>query len=169
VAINFVPISKFILSKYFDVILGYDWLATFSPIQVHWSEKWMAIPNNAEIVVLHGIISELKDGALVQVFQLTEEDLKLDTMDILDHAPDVPPGVQKLLLLYAEVFATKVTYPPPKLHSHTIPLISSARPVNIRPYRYAPSLKSEIERQVQEMLDSGLIQHSTCPFNSAVG
>jgi hypothetical protein len=40
--------------------------------------------------------------------------------------------------------------------------------VNIRPYRYAPILKSEIEKQVQEMLEAGLIQSSNSPFSSTV-
>lgn len=40
---------------------------------------------------------------------------------------------------------------------HDIPLIPGATPVSIRPYRYPPALKDEIERQVQEMLASGII------------
>ena len=28
----------------FDVVIGMDWLATYSPMQIHWQEKWMAIP-----------------------------------------------------------------------------------------------------------------------------
>ena len=31
------------LSAY-DMILGLDWLASFSPMQVHWDQKWIAIP-----------------------------------------------------------------------------------------------------------------------------
>lgn len=51
-----------------------------------------------------------------------------------------------------------------------IPLVDGAAPVNIRPYRYryAPALKDEIEKQVQGMLQSGLIQKSTSSFSSSV-
>jgi hypothetical protein len=28
----------------FDVVVGMDWLATYSPMYIHWQEKWMAIP-----------------------------------------------------------------------------------------------------------------------------
>jgi hypothetical protein len=40
--------------------------------------------------------------------------------------------------------------------------------VNIKKHRYAPSLKIEIDKQVQEMLKSGLIQKSNSPFSSSV-
>jgi hypothetical protein len=40
--------------------------------------------------------------------------------------------------------------------------------VAVRPYRYAPILKDEIEKKVQEMLAIGLIQQSTSHFSSPV-
>lgn len=46
--------------------------------------------------------------------------------------------------------------------------MEGARPVHVRPYRYPPALKDEIEAQVDSMLKQGLIQHSTSPFNSLV-
>lgn len=51
---------------------------------------------------------------------------------------------------------------------HAIPLISGATPVNVRAYRYPPSLKDEIEKQMQVMLKQGLIQASSSPFSSPV-
>jgi hypothetical protein len=45
---------------------------------------------------------------------------------------------------------------------------SGATPVNIRPYRYPPSLKDEIERQVTEMLKAGIIRPSASEFCSPV-
>jgi hypothetical protein len=49
-----------------------------------------------------------------------------------------------------------------------MPLIPGATPFYIRPYRYAPVLKNEIENQVQEILNARLIQHSSSPFSSPV-
>lgn len=44
--------------------------------------------------------------------------------------------------------------------------MEGAQPVNLRPYRYNPELKDEIERQIAEMLDSGVIQHSQSAWSS---
>jgi hypothetical protein len=66
------------------------------------------------------------------------------------------------------VFELPKGLPPPRDCDHQIPLIPDACPVQMRPYRYAPALKTEIEKQVTEMLDSGIIQHSKSPFASSV-
>lgn len=50
---------------------------------------------------------------------------------------------------------------------HVIPLIPGT-PINVQPYRYPSVIKNEIERQMAEMLKSGLIQHSVSPFSSSV-
>lgn len=49
---------------------------------------------------------------------------------------------------------------------NSIPLIDGAQPVEIRPYRHSPQVKDKIEKQVEEMLQSGVIQHSTGAFSS---
>lgn len=58
--------------------------------------------------------------------------------------------------------------PPSRPSDHHIPLISGAQPVNVRPYRYNPLQKTEIEKQIRDMLKTGIIQHSTSPFASPV-
>jgi hypothetical protein len=51
---------------------------------------------------------------------------------------------------------------------HHIPLIASATLVNVKPYRYSPAQKDEIEHQLKEMLKNGIIQPSVSPFASPV-
>lgn len=39
-----------------------------------------------------------------------------------------------------------------------VPLVPGAKPFSIKPYRYLPVLKDEIEKQVGEMLEQGVIR-----------
>jgi hypothetical protein len=47
-------------------------------------------------------------------------------------------------------------------------LVPGATLVNIRPYRYPPSLKDEIDKHIMEMLQRGIIRPSSSEFSSPV-
>jgi hypothetical protein len=51
--------------QHFDVVLGYDWLEEFSPMKVHWAEKWIAVPYAEGTMVLKGIMYKLCPRAVV--------------------------------------------------------------------------------------------------------
>jgi len=80
----------------------------------------------------------------------------------------VPDDLQALLDEFAAVFQPPVGLPPARHCHRVIPLVPGATPVSVRPYRYPPVIKDEIERQVAEMLKAGIIQHSHSPFSSSV-
>jgi hypothetical protein len=128
----------------------------------------LSIPYGNSIVVIQGILSKIKASVVVQICQLTEEDLHLDISEESTKSSDVSVEIQQLLSTYADIFAAKVAFPPPRSCCYTIPLITEARLVYVRPYRHAPTLKDEIESQVQEMLTSDLIQHNSSSFCSPV-
>jgi hypothetical protein len=69
---------------------------------------------------------------------------------ITSAAPALLPEISALLHKFAVVFSAPVALPPVRSCDHSIPLVAGAQPVNIRPYRYPPSLKDEIEKQVSE-------------------
>jgi hypothetical protein len=81
---------------------------------------------------------------------------------------EVPQPVQKLLAEFQYLFDVPHSLPPRRAIDHKITPIPGAQPVNIRPYWYSPQQKSEIENQVNEMLQSGVIQMSSSPFASSV-
>lgn len=84
------------------------------------------------------------------------------------HDPSIPAAVQQVLLEFQDVFEDPKVLPPSRIHDHHIPLLPNAAPVNSRPYRYSPLHKDEIEKQVKELLQAGLIVHSSSPFASPV-
>lgn len=63
-----------------------------------------------------------------------------------------------LLSDYVDVFASPTGLPPKRQKEHRITLVAGQGPVNVRPYRYSHHHKDEIEKQVREMLQSGIIR-----------
>jgi hypothetical protein len=146
------------LSSY-DGIIGLDWLGKYSPMVTDWDQGWLAIPHNGRQVILHSGLTPLCTHALVELNLLNET---------ADAKPVIPDAVQAILDKFASVFTTPSGLPPCRQYDHHIPLILGARPVSVRPYRVAPELKDEIESQLKEMLDYGVITLSQSAFGSPV-
>jgi hypothetical protein len=67
----------------------------------------------------------------------------------------MPDDMKALLSQYEDIFREPTELPPKRSCDHQITLVPGAQPVNVRPYRYAPVQKTEIERQLAEMLKMG--------------
>lgn len=146
----------------YDPIQGMDWLEHFSPMQTHWRLKWITIPYNGLPVTLHDKHSPQEDELLIQLISLQPLDQPL--ADSVHCSNDI----QLLLKEFPLVCSVPSELPPVRSCDHTIPLVQGAQPVNIRPYRYPPALKDEIESQVAQMFQQGLIQPSMSSFASPV-
>lgn len=148
----------------FDLILGMDWLEAFSPMKVHWQQKWMVISYGTESVLLQGLDSTQADCSVIQLFHVASD----VSVASEQSSTAIHLDVQSILDQFTHLFTEPVDLPPHRSCDHSIPLISGSQPVSIRRYRYSPSLKSEIEKQVSELLQSGFIRPSTSPFSSPV-
>lgn len=73
-----------------------------------------------------------------------------------------------LLAKFLEVFHEISGLPPHWGITHSIVLQEGTAPISVRPYCYPHHHKSEIEKQVNEMLQQGIIRHSDSPFSSPV-
>ena len=161
----------------YDIILGMQWLETMSPMWVDWRKKVMRFKYQGVRITLRGIREKvisctgitskhlqglLNTGAVEQVIQLNH----------IVEAPDtdqfIPPAVQEILAKHKQVFTEPDKLPPHRSFDHQIPLLPGAKPINVKPYRYNPMQKTEIEQQVTQMLQQGVIQESTSPFASPV-
>ncbi|WVZ93867.1 hypothetical protein U9M48_039820 [Paspalum notatum var. saurae] len=80
----------------------------------------------------------------------------------------VHPELQPVLQSYADLFSEPTGLPPTRSMMHTIPLMAGATPFRLRPYRYTPLQKDEIERQVAKLLQTNMIQRSRSPYASPV-
>lgn len=108
------------------------------------------MPYNGDNILLQGISADSETELVIQLLSVST-----DSADAI--AQPVPPEIQSILDSYPSVFTVPNSLPPKRAYDHAIPLVSGATPVNVRAYRYPPSLKDEIEAQVQNMLAQGLI------------
>ncbi|WVZ89846.1 hypothetical protein U9M48_036199 [Paspalum notatum var. saurae] len=133
------------------------------------------IQNNISGRKLRGL---LKHGAISHCIQLasTHEDDKpaktagnswvcgIQTVE----QTEPPTEIQELLHKYVHLFDPPTRLPPRRVADHQIPLVPGAQPVKVRPYRYSPAQKTEIEKQLKDMLSHGVVRPSTSPFASPV-
>lgn len=124
-ALKIIPLATF------DMIIGMDWLEAFSPMKVHWRNKWMAIPYGSTTVQLHGVSPEPEGCTLFQLFHAEAAPVSTP----LDSDKSL---VQSVLDEFADLFAEPSELPPRRVCDHRIPLIPGAQPVAIRSYRYSP-------------------------------
>jgi hypothetical protein len=158
----------------FDAILGMDWLEQHNP-DIDWVKKMLTIQQSQSTILLQGhrqhilqcsaisaseLSSICRQGSAAHLIHIYALDGELQVEEV------TPPEIQTVLDQFTTVFATPTGLPPKRTCDHRIPLMLGAQPVNMRAYRHKPELKTEIERQVAELLESGIIQHSTSHFSS---
>ncbi|WVZ93179.1 hypothetical protein U9M48_039181 [Paspalum notatum var. saurae] len=159
----------------YDAILGYDWLASHSPMDCDWQNHTLTFSHNNTRVTLKGV-----PPADLQLSEITAEQLVKWSKgnDIWAYAlvhsvatesdSSSSAEISELLQEFSDVFTSPTTLPPHRSYDHTISLLPGSAPVNSRPYRYSPLHKDEIERQVRVLLNQGWIVHSNSPFASPV-
>jgi hypothetical protein len=144
----------------YDDILGMQWLEQFGLMQTHWTHKWFQFDNHGEQCWLQGLTSNTKQCEMILEVDL----LHMQHLDSIYHVVQlsfvtdektqqtVPHIIGMVLEVYVSVFDEPKGLPPHRKYDHTIPLLPGASPVNLRPYRYSPYQKNEIEKQIRELL-----------------
>jgi hypothetical protein len=155
-----------------DVVLGVEWLRTLGPILWDFTAMSMHFSLNSCPITLTGLSpSELtvEDASRVLRSATASKGFFLQIC-----SPDegltfhCPPGpIFDLLQQFIHIFEEPRGLPPPIPHDHQI-IMSTDQPVSVRPYRYPYFQKSEIEKIVQDLLQSGVIQSNQSPFSSPV-
>ncbi|XP_038977863.1 uncharacterized protein LOC120108346 [Phoenix dactylifera] len=163
-----------------DVVLGNAWLRSLDKVLTDYStmtmefkiggqkKKWTAMSNKEVRSCEANMLERLcKGGASCFAILMTGQHYEGSHQEE-DEMKGVPPRIRSLLEAHQGVLKVPTTLPPQRSFDHPLRLKNESTPVNVPPYRYAHFQKGEIERQVEEMLKQGLIQHSTSPFSSPV-
>jgi hypothetical protein len=73
-------------------------------------------------------------------------ELYLVESDMQSFVSLLPPAISSLVAQFKDIFAKPTGTPPTRSHTHTIPLVPGAQPFRLKPYRYTPFQKDEIDK-----------------------
>lgn len=92
----------------YDLIVGMDWLEQFSPMWVHWADKWLTITYKGSPKQLFGFHSPKGQYSVVELCHIAELPDK-------DHSilSALPSDLQTLLYKFQSVFVVPKGLPPP--------------------------------------------------------
>ena len=143
---------------------------------VDWIRKKMRFMHEGKRITIRGINANnnycplassqevhqlIQQGAVAQLIVLNQASAEALPEEIAE-------DIQEVLEHNKEIFQEPAQLPPSRPFDHAIPLIPGAVPMQKKPYRYAPTQKDELEKQIQEMLQKGVIQPSHSPYASPV-
>ncbi|KAE8675396.1 C2H2 and C2HC zinc fingers superfamily protein, putative isoform 1 [Hibiscus syriacus] len=155
-----------------DMVLGVDWMKLFSPILMDFNNMTLSFDHEGEQICIQGQQPSTElyqiSGATLLKMSARDSDIigHIILLTMTGHSSSVPIELQPILDKYSKVFAEPEGLPPQRSHDHAIPLIPTATPVNLRPYRFPHNQKTEVEKQIAAMLSSSVIQPSRSPFAS---
>ncbi|GKD53695.1 transposon ty3-G gag-pol polyprotein [Tanacetum coccineum] len=154
------------------IVLGVQWLKTLGPVEMDYEQLTIGFHLAGSSHKLQGLkgseLAALKTHELMGI-QGTTLFLQITPVPTEDPPKRSPcPVIQRVLSQFSTVFQNPTTLPPKRFQDHGIPLLPGARPVSTRPYRQPYLQKAEIEKQVRELLQQGLIRPSHSPFSSPV-
>ncbi|KAL4577127.1 hypothetical protein LXL04_013230 [Taraxacum kok-saghyz] len=159
-----------------DMVLGMEWLKTLGDVVHNWDKATMRFVYQGVSVCLQGITKQSSFQSSLQSW------LSLPTppqwsgaafqsfsqMEIHSINPDQNYQIQQLCGSFDMVFREPTGLPPSRSHDHAIHLVAPGDPICLRPYCYPHAQKTEIERQVSELLSLGMIRPSKSAFSSPV-
>ncbi|KAG8483504.1 hypothetical protein CXB51_022371 [Gossypium anomalum] len=164
-----------------DIVLRVQWLLMLGDIIWNFSSLTMQFMVKGQPCTLQGIIpgslaverfcSNAKcfvtmgqPMGLYTVVMSTPKQAALSATIVEDSAVHL----QEMLDEFGDVFQVPKGLPPSRLHDHRIPLKDESAVIKIRPYRYPAIQKTEIEKIVHEMLQTGIIRNSNSSFASPI-
>ncbi|XP_050915075.1 uncharacterized protein LOC127130039 [Lathyrus oleraceus] len=164
-----------------NLVLGAPWLATLGSHIADYRAMSIKFHLDNTFITLHGEQTRTPSQAhyhhikrlsatksIAECFSLHFISTQSVVTPNLEIPMDLDHELRTLLLKYSMVFNPPTGLPPKRTQDHAIPLVKGSNPVKVKPYRYAHSQKSQIEKMVMEMLQQGIIQPSSSPFSSPV-
>ncbi|XP_057429344.1 uncharacterized protein LOC130722592 [Lotus japonicus] len=166
-----------------DLVLGIAWLVTLGDMLINWGKQTVRFQQEGRWFHFQGQGGSRDDHGALQSFLhqdirtpegyfmssvLESQISKSQNRNVEQLTEKQSQQLTSLLEKFVDVFTAPRGLPPKRQREHQINLVAGHGPVNVRPYRYSHHHKDEIEKQVQELLQQGIIRHSQSAFSSPV-
>ncbi|KAL2252669.1 UNVERIFIED_CONTAM: hypothetical protein Sindi_0061600 [Sesamum indicum] len=159
----------------YDLVLGCDWLGLYNPIEFNFHQGRITLSQGPNKVILKALPCKqgrrtLSTNTLSHLMRGRNPDIQGELLLSRNTSTEVAEHVkvQEVLQMYEDVVKEPHSLPLEREIEHRIEFLPEAIPRKQHPYRYAYGQKTEIERIVKELLDSGIIRHSQSSFASPV-
>ncbi|XP_074323604.1 uncharacterized protein LOC141660515 [Apium graveolens] len=144
----------------FDVILGMDWLTSFSA-QIYYKDKRVVLSTpQGKKVTFKGQKQTQTFLTSMQEKKLIQKGCEAYLAYVVDKGREVSnPEDIPVVRDFLDVFLEELPgLPPDRQIEFTIDLAPSTEPVSKAPYRMEPTVMKELAKQIQELLDKGFIR-----------
>jgi len=155
----------------YNVILGMNWLTKYQATIDCKQKTLVLVTLEGEILIYKGscsnhtvpLISATKACKLVKKGCVAY----LCAIKVVE-TPELKPEDIPVVQEFPEVFQEVPSLPPDQEIEFAIELVPSTAPISKEPHRMAPTELTELKKQLQELLDKGLIQPSVSPWGAPV-
>ncbi|CAI7747995.1 unnamed protein product [Closterium sp. NIES-53] len=163
--------------KGLDLILGRAFLKKFNP-EINWVTRTASIYNQDIRVPLPNWSNT--GDILEETLARFEKDVKRTMAGFVAlvtneddgerKALEPPPAIQKLLEEFEDVLPDDLPdqLPSYRTHQHEIIEEPGSKPTFRAPYRLSPTELADMKKQIEYLLDKGLIRPSTSPYSAPV-
>ncbi|KAL8133741.1 hypothetical protein AgCh_008979 [Apium graveolens] len=154
----------------FDVILGMDWLSRYRANIDCKKKRGVMYTSYNRRISYQGQRQDRKFLSVIQARRLLRQGCEAYLAHVVDTKKETPildeiPIVRE----FPDVFLQELPeLPPDREIEFSIDLIPGAESVSKAPYRMAPMEMKELAKQLQELLDKGVIRPSISPWGAPV-
>lgn len=157
-----------------------EWLKSLREVIHNWEKSWMRFQYQGKTVQLQGILAGQQSHAslhkwlqvhtpptnqVISRFVGTGSSLRMKGLCLSE---DRQGELANVLQKFDVVFQALTSLPLSRPQDYRINLLNHGTDGCVRPYRYPYVQKTEIERQVQELLSLGMLRPSKSAFSSRV-
>ncbi|KAL4557540.1 hypothetical protein LXL04_035721 [Taraxacum kok-saghyz] len=151
-----------------DIILGVAWLGPLGDVIFNWQKQEMRFWYQGATIHLRGISSNQPSHSLNSCLENHFNSIMVSQVPPTTLSASQQHQLNVVLEQFHLLFQSPQGLPPSRAIEHTINLFENQGPICVRPYRYPHLQKDEIQKQVDEMLSTGIIRLSNSAYSSPV-